>query len=195
MQRRRFLRSIAAAPASATLVAELAQGQQKPAGNDAPALPTVSPNFIGDTVHRFFTPPQFAALQRLGELLVPAQPGVPGAIEAAAPEFLDFLIGASPAPRKRLYRNGLDGLNAAARKQFNKDFHSLDATQADRIIRPLLVAWTYEPPADPMIHFFCEVHDDLRKATTNSPAYAEAASKSAARRRGLSSGLYLRPLA
>jgi len=61
--------------------------------------------------------------------------GNPGAIECGAPEFLDFLIGASPADRQRLYRNGLDMLNAHARKQFNKSFAELGTSQADAVIR------------------------------------------------------------
>jgi len=56
---------------------------------------------------------------------MPPMRGNPGAIECGAPEFLDFLIGASPADRQRLYRNGLDMLNAHARKQFNKSFAEL----------------------------------------------------------------------
>ena len=55
---------------------------------------------------RFFDAAQFAALRRLGQILVPARPNAPGAIEAEAAEFLDFLIGQSPADRQSLYRDG-----------------------------------------------------------------------------------------
>ncbi len=190
LRRRRFLQSIAGAPAAAALLSEPLPAQQKPAAADAPKLPTLTVDAVGETVNRFFTPVQFASLRRLSELLFPAPAGMPGTAETKTAEFLDFLIGISPADRKKLYRTGLDGLNLAARKKYAKDFSATDATQADAIVRPLLVAWTYEPPADPMIRFLCEAHDDIRKATMNSTEWAEAANKSAARRRGLSSGLY-----
>ncbi len=76
---------------------------------------------------RFFTAPQFAALRRLSDLLMPAMRGNLGALDTAAPEFLDFLIGVSPVDRQQLYRNGLDTLNARAHKQFGKGFADLDA--------------------------------------------------------------------
>ena len=69
-----------------------------------------------ETVPHFFSAPQLAALRRLSELLLPAMGETPGALEARAPEFLDFLIGESPAERKQLYRAGLDALNAGARR-------------------------------------------------------------------------------
>ena len=73
-----------------------------------------------------------------------------GALDTDAPEFLDFLIGASPVDRQTLYRNGLDALNAQARTRFGKAFADLDAAQADAILKPLLVpvAWAYDPPKD-----------------------------------------------
>ena len=60
----------------------------------------------------FFTAQQFAALRKLSDLLHPPANSVPGALEAKAPEFLDFLLGQSSADRQQLYRIGLDGLNA-----------------------------------------------------------------------------------
>ena len=57
-------------------------------------------------VPRFFDPPGLAALRRLGEILVPGRQNLPGATEAEAAEFLDFLIGQSPPDRQSLYREG-----------------------------------------------------------------------------------------
>lgn len=147
---------------------------------------------------QFFTPPQFAALRRLAGLIQPpmknsgraggrggfqgggppadagAEPPVSlGALDCGVPEFLDFLISVSPADRKLLYRNGLDGLNASAKKQFNKAFADLDDTQANAILQPLVVAvpWVHDPPADPMKHFLFAVRQDIPMATRNSPEF------------------------
>jgi len=175
MKRRRFMTTLVAAPAAApALFAQppAPQPAQQPAGPSALdiKLDVVSPDNVAEPETRFFTPAQFAALRKLSDLLMPPLRGNPGALDAAAPEFLDFLVGVSPADRQALYRNGLDALNARARKQFNKNFADLDAAQCDAIVRPLLVPvpWTHEPPRDPLQHFMAAAHDDIRTATRNS---------------------------
>ena len=75
-----------------------------------------------EPISHFFTPAQFGALRRVSDILAPAGTASPGALAAQAPEFLDFLIGKSPADRQTLYRTGLDGLNSQAKKQFGKAF-------------------------------------------------------------------------
>jgi hypothetical protein len=150
---------------------------QTPAGPPPKALAATPRDTIADPVPHFFTPAQFATLRKLSDTLLPAIAGNPGALDAGAPEFLDFLIGESPAARQQLYRSGLDLLNARATKQFNKPFASLDAKEADSLIRPLLVKvpWAYDPPKDPGSHFITAAHEDIRTATRNSRAWADAA--------------------
>jgi Gluconate 2-dehydrogenase subunit 3 len=130
-------------------------------------------------------------------MLMPPMRGMPGALECGAPEFLDFLIGASPTDRQTLYRNGLDTLNTRAKKQFGKSFAELDATQADAVIRPLLapVPWAYDLPKDPALHFMAEAHRDIRTATQNSREWANAGASSG-RRSGFGGGVgsYLNPI-
>jgi hypothetical protein len=162
-----------------------------------PTFEETALDVVGDTEARFFTAAEFSALRKLGELLMPPLKGNPGAVECNAPEFLDFLIGASPAERQKLYRTGLDGLNAAAKKKFNKAFADLSATEADAVLRPLLVPvpWSYDPPKDPMQHFVAEAHRDIRTATQNSREWAAAGASSG--RRGFGGGggrPYLKPI-
>ncbi len=196
MRRRRVVQTLALAPAAPALLAQ--QVAPAPAAappgraGGAPAAPEIkldvtSPDAVAEPDQRFFNASQFAALRRLSDLLMPAMRGNPGALDTAAPEFLDFLIGVSPADRQQLYRNGLDTLNARAKKQFGKNFADLDAKQADAVIRPLLVPvpWTHEPPKDPLQHFMTAAHDDIRTATRNSREY-----NSSNGRRGGGGGLY-----
>ena len=105
---------------------------------------------------------------------MPPLKGNPGALEADAPEFLDFLISVSPADRQKLYRQGLDQLNASAKNHFHKSLAELDTTQADSILKPLLVArpWPEDLPGDPMQTFIAQVHEDFRTATMNSREWA-----------------------
>jgi hypothetical protein len=186
MKRRNFVQSLLVVPA-ASVAAEQATppppAPQAPppvqnlrSAQNVPKLALVQPDSAAETTTGFFTPVQFAALNKLAEILVPPIKNNPGALDAHAPEFLDFLISRSPAPDQKLYRHGLDGLNAAAQQHFHKPFAELDAQQADSIIRPLLIAraWDRDIPKDPMQHFLAQVHEDLRTATMNSAEWAAA---------------------
>jgi hypothetical protein len=165
--------------------------QQRPA-EEAPKLEIASLDVAGETVQRYFSAPQFAALHKLSDLLMPPLNGLPGALDAGAPEFLDFLIGKSPADRQQLYKAGLDALNAQALRQFKKAFAELDAAQAATLLAPLRQPWTYEPPADPLAHFLREAKQDVRTATLNSREYVTASSSGGRRGGGL--GQYWYPL-
>lgn len=195
MRRRRFVQALAAVPAAPVLAAQTAAAPQNPAvppaqggrggrgaggGRGAQEVAPVeltTSDTVAAPVARFFTPPQFAALRRLSGLLTPPLKGNPGALECGAPEFLDFLLGVSPADRQLLYRNGLDALNALAKKQFGKPFAEVDDAQAHTILQPLLVAvpWTYDPPRDPLKHFLFAARQDVETATRNSPEWSAAA--------------------
>jgi hypothetical protein len=213
MKRRRFLQAIAAAPA-APLAAQQAAAQASSQLTATPPSPEGQPRSAGtparfettaaDLVAQanapvFFKPTQYAVLRRLGNLLQPAMDGQPGAAEAGAPEFLDFLIGVSPAGRQKLYQDGLDALDAQARKQFHTSFAELDDHQADAILRPLLVAiaWPEDLPHDSLKHFVAQAHRDFRAATENSREWAArlaASGRRAGRGLGGGAGIYWLPV-
>jgi gluconate 2-dehydrogenase subunit 3-like protein len=67
-----------------------------------------------EPVAEFFTEHELAALRRLSETIMPAVDGTPCALEAGAPEFLDFLIAQSPAERQQLHQSGLGPPNLLA---------------------------------------------------------------------------------
>lgn len=115
----------------------------------------------------------------------------PGALEAKAPEFLDFLLSESPVDRQQLYRSGLDGLNAQARKRFSKPFADVDAGQAEMLLAPLRDPWTYDAPSDPVAAMLRAAKDDVRRATLNSREWNLAAAAGRARGGG---GLYWLPI-
>ena len=172
-------------------------------------LEVAAPDAVAAPVTQFFTPPQFAALRKLAGLIQPRMKASPargafgggavagnqppaagqaevlnlGALDCGVPEFLDFLIGVSPADRQQLYRNGLDSLNTLAKKQFNKSFADVDDAQAHIILTPLLVPvpWAYDPPKDSLKHFIFAVRQDIPTATRNSPEFAAAGANSGRR--------------
>jgi hypothetical protein len=189
MKRRRFLQTI-----TTVSVASAVQAQQNPSaprsaaapqtGEPAARLDLTAADAAAEPAPRFFNKEQFAALQRLSELLIPAMDGNPGAAEAEAAEFLDFLIGESPAERQRSYTAGLDALNLQSAMRFGKAFSATDDSQAHQLLAPLREPWTPEPPADPLANFLRQAKEDVRMATVNSQPWSVANADSGGRRRG-----------
>jgi hypothetical protein len=147
---------------------------------------------IGKPVPKFLSSEQFSALERLADLIMPPQAERPGAKQASAAEFLDFLISESPADRQQLYRAGLDKLNAEAGRRGGKLFSSLTPEDASDILKPLAAAWTYEPPSDAFARFLLTAKEDILRATYNSREFTTAMSRVS---RGFSgSGYYWLPI-
>lgn len=203
MRRRRFVQALAGAPAAGALLGQQpganqsapgvplnpTQGVQPPgrAAEELPKLEPSVPDAAADSVPRFFTAPQFGALRKLSDHLMPKTNASPGALAGGAPEFLDFLIGASSAERQQVYRAGLDGLNEQAKKKFAKSFGDLESAEVETMVAPLHQPWTYEEPADPVARFLRAAKLDVRTATINSREYGS-------RQRFGGGGLYWYPL-
>ena len=196
MQRRDFVKAIVAA----SVTAKTAAGQQA-ASSVAPATPppkptapgplpwmrglleakplpitAMVPDAVAQTNAHFFSDQQMATLGRLCEVLLPAYKSYPGAKGAGTPEFLDFLIGVSPADRQQMYQSGLDRLENEAKQRFGVSFAGVSAAQADQLLRPWLRTWMSDhPPAEPYEHFINVAHSDIRTATINSQAWSDAA--------------------
>jgi hypothetical protein len=176
MKRRRFVQSLPLLSSTSALLAH-----QEVATPDAVAKP----------VPRFFSAPQLAALRRLSDIVMPAIAGTPGALEAGAPEFLDFLIGASPLPRRALYRSGLDALNSRAIAAFGKAFHALDTQSAATLLTPLLDRWTWKDPKDVFAAFLRTAKADILTATVNSREWIAVVSQRSRNANGI--GTYWLP--
>jgi hypothetical protein len=139
-----------------------------------PMTPLVA-DAVANTQTRFFTREQFATLRQLCEVLMPPLKNAPGAIDAGAPEFLDFLISTSPADRQAMYREGLDRLDSEARQKFGVPFAGVTPQQADGLIRPWLRTWmTDHPPEEPQARFINLAHADIRTATINSKPWSDS---------------------
>lgn len=215
MRRRDFVKALVAVPVTVrTMLGQQAATPQSaataalpPAAETAPtgvntrgffeykAHPIASsvPDGFATTQANFFNEQQLATLRKLGDILLPPLNGYPGATQAGAPEFIDFLIGVSPADRKHMYQTGLDRLNADAEKLFHVPFAQLNAGQADKLLRPWLRAWMPEhPPKEQFARFINLAHQDIRTATMNSQAWSIAATSSGERAPGV--GLYWSPI-
>jgi hypothetical protein len=190
MRRRGFVKALAAIPAAPMVFAQ--KPAPVPSPDELPALTPTVPDAAAEMVPRFFTAEQFSALRKLSDLLMPAMNGSVGALDAKAPEFLDFLIGDSPEVRKQVYLSGLDALNTQSRKQFNRVFAELDAAQAGSLLSPLRQPWTFDEPADAIANFLRIAKQDVRTATVNSREYNAMTPSGSGRRFG--GGMYWYPL-
>jgi hypothetical protein len=193
MRRRRFVQTLTALPVAPALVAQQVS-TRSPVSEELPKLSEFSvPDIAAEPVPHFFSTPQFEALQRLSDLVLPKIGDTPGALEARAPAFLDFLLSVSPANRRQLYRAGLDSLNEHARVRFGKSFAQLDAAQADQILAPLHERWMNAPPTASLPAFLRAAKADILTATVNSREWIEVVSK---RSRGAAgTGLYWHAIA
>ncbi len=148
------------------------------APEEIPKLKTASTEPGAAGLPSFFSKPQLDTLVKLGDAMVPASASRPAASQAGVPEFLDFLIGRSPAPVQELYREGLDRLSREG---------VTDATLA-----PLKDAWTYAGPQDRFAQFLQRAKADIIQATMNSRAWAESLGRG--RRGSAPTGTYWRSL-
>ncbi len=194
MNRRSLLRSIATLPAVAAALpaspvqTDLTAARDKglPAGpplvppgiSETPNTPVTPADETARTVIRTFNADQMTALSKLGELMAPAWDGKPGAAEAGAAEFLDFLVGCSPESRISLYKSGLDTLNHLSREKFGKMFALTTSSEADTLLTPLREPWSYGSAGKADLHaFLLAAKEDLLRATVNSRPYIDAVSQ------------------
>jgi hypothetical protein len=184
MKRRQAIQALLGTPALAAV--PLPEPQQRPP-DDSPKLATQTADAASDPEHRFFSPTQYAALEKLADLIVPAGPNRPSARDAKAVEFLDFLIAQSPHSRQTLYSNGLDTLQMESGRRYNHRFEDLTPEQAAVFLTPLRDT---RPAAN--AQFLRAVKEDLVAATFSSREYAEE--QTAAGRRAGGMGTYWFPI-
>lgn len=194
MKRRRVLQTLAAWPAARLLKAQEPVVPPKPAPaaiEQIPVIESTIPDIAATTVPSYFTREQFLALRKLCDIVFPEMNGVPGAIAAGAPEFLDFLIGESPEDRQKLYREGLDELNRRANKRVHAPFAEAGETEAAEILAPLRQPWT-AASEDDFTAFLRAAKDDIIDATRNSREWIHVMSKRVRRAGGV--GMYWYPV-
>jgi len=195
LKRRQVIQTIIGVPAAAAL--PLPAAAQAPAASpsgpeELPKTPVTTADIAGPGTPGFFSAPQLTALRRLAEIVCPATEETPGATQAGAAEFLDFLIGRSPQDRSKLYRSGLDRLNADAQRQYHKPFAEVSTQQADAILAPLREPWSYAGPAEAFAQFLLAAKQDILTATVNSREGIQAVS--GRRRSAGGMGLYWFPI-
>jgi len=80
---------------------------------------------------QFFSAPDYAVIARLTELIIPSDE-TPGALEAGACEFVDFMV-AHDAEQQPPLRAGLSWLTDRCQREFSRPFLELTEPRAARI--------------------------------------------------------------
>jgi hypothetical protein len=84
---------------------------------------------------QFFTLPEFGAIERLAEIIIPSDV-TPGAKEAGVAEFIDFMVSSDPEVQYS-FRTGLAWLNAHSEDVNGKRFVQLTQEQQTSLLEPL----------------------------------------------------------
>lgn len=88
---------------------------------------------------RFFSAGEYATVERLAELILPSEDGIPGAREAGVAEFVDFMVESDPSVQYR-FRYGLVWLDAHSHRHHGKPFRELDEARQKGLLEPLAYA-------------------------------------------------------
>ena len=163
-----------------------AQSATPATGDWIPNLTLLTPDAVASGVPHFFTPQEFASFRRLADVIVPASDGEPGALDARAPEFLDFLLSESPPKSKRCIGTVSGSWTV---RSFAKSWAS---SETSRVLSPLSDPWTYSGPADPFAQFLQASKIAFWQATVNSREWAQA--KSGGRRSAAGLNSYWLPI-
>ena len=84
---------------------------------------------------RFFSSEEYSLVERLAELIIPSD-GAPGAREAGAGEFIDFMVAHDTGVQAR-FRFGLTWLDAHSRRLHGRAFAQLGTDQQNEILERL----------------------------------------------------------
>ncbi|MBI3472559.1 MAG: gluconate 2-dehydrogenase subunit 3 family protein [Candidatus Solibacter usitatus] len=86
---------------------------------------------------RFFGPAEDALLNRLTELILPADSHSPGAREAQVSRFIDLMVSHSDPQVRDLWRTGLRAVDGEASRRFSQTFLASSPAQQDQILRAM----------------------------------------------------------
>ena len=106
---------------------------------------------------QFFTAAEYAMVERLAEIIIPSDIS-PGAKEAGASEFIDFMVASNPEVQYP-FRMGLGWLNAHAEDLDGKRFTELTPEQQTSLLEPLGFKDKARPGEEPGREFFAMMRE------------------------------------
>ena len=83
---------------------------------------------------KFFTAEEMEALDRLTEILIPADDHSPGASAALVNRFIDVIVDDGPEAGRAIWRDGLSAVDAESQRRFKRAFRASQPTQQEEIV-------------------------------------------------------------
>ena len=143
LSRRDALRRIALAVAAGGLARGIAPADAAQVHEQAESERT----FSGTYTVKFFNEHEFATLERLSELIVPADEGGPSGREGGAPEFID-LLASENQELADIFTGGLLWLDAASRARSGEAFAAAGESEQVALLDALVDAERNETGSD-----------------------------------------------
>ncbi len=106
---------------------------------------------------QFFSREEFARIERLAELIIPSDE-TPGAREAGAAEFIDFMVGHDTEQQQPM-RTGLAWLHEQSAGRFARPFLELSEAQQVSLLEPLAYEAKYRDGEEVGREFFRRVKE------------------------------------
>ena len=123
----------------------------------------VSPGLASEPAPKFFSKDEFAIVDELCELIIPADEHSPGARAAQVAAYIDGrLAEAFEDEPKRRWHQGLDRINSLSGEMHGRPF--MQATPEQRLALLTRIAKNEEKPETPEEHFFQELKGRTARA-------------------------------
>ena len=145
LSRRDLLRNVALAALAGAVDAEAAQHVHQMAAADAKAAGVYKPKAL--TAHEYQT------LERLTDLILPAEGSSPGAVAAGAAAWID-LLAAENAEIAAIYTGGIAWLDRTIERRAGKDFLSASPSEQTALLDLIAYRRNESPELGPGIRFF-----------------------------------------
>jgi hypothetical protein len=104
---------------------------------------------------RFFTAAEHRLVDRLTEMIIPADDQSPGASAAKVGDFIDYLLSGSDQDAQRVWREGLSGLDREAQSRWRQPF--IDSTADQQLELLTHIAARESSPRTRLERFFVEL--------------------------------------
>ena len=118
-------------------------------------------------------PHEYQTLERLADLIVPADEKSPGAVASGACEFIDLLASQNPRLLE-IYTGGIAWLDQAAKRRYSTDFVSAKPNQQTALLDLIAYRKNESPELGPGILFFDWARRMVVDAYYTSPAGIKA---------------------
>lgn len=122
----------------------------------------------GEYVPKGFTVHEYKTLQRLSDLIIPADAHSPGAIAAGAADWIDYMASNSPELRE-IFTGGIAWLDHDTERRYHANFLDAKPDQQTAMLDLIAVQKNAAPENEPGIRFFSWARNLVLDAYYTSP--------------------------